>query len=97
MSLKVNGQMTKLTVKEHMFIKTVPSTLANGKMIYNTVKVLRPGQMDRVMMVSTKMVKKHGNGKYSWTDGSCYDGDWYENKIRGNGTYEWLDGRKFTG
>jgi len=49
--------MTKLTVKEHMFIKTVPSTLANGKMIYNTVKVLRPGQMDRVMMVSTKMVK----------------------------------------
>ena len=30
--------------------------------------------------------KKHGNGKYSWTDGSCYDGDWYENKIRGNVT-----------
>ena len=27
--------------------------------------------------------KKHGRGTYSWTDGSKYEGDWYENKIKG--------------
>lgn len=39
--------------------------------------------------------KKHGLGLYCWNDGSKYDGEWYENKIKGIGTYTWLDGRKY--
>jgi len=26
---------------------------------------------------------KHGKGKYYWPDGSCYNGEWSENKING--------------
>lgn len=36
-------------------------------------------------------------GVYAWNDGSRYDGEWFENKIRGTGTYTWLDGRKYQG
>mgnify|MGYP003346586257 CR=1 FL=1 len=34
---------------------------------------------------------------YSWNDGSRYDGEWQENKIKGMGTYTWLDGREYRG
>jgi hypothetical protein len=27
--------------------------------------------------------KKQGKGKYEWSDGSYYDGEWYDNKING--------------
>ena len=40
---------------------------------------------------------KHGRGKYVWNDGSCYDGEWFENKINGLGYYVWPDGRKYDG
>ena len=35
----------------------------------------------------------HGKGKYSWVDGSFYDGDVNNNQISGYGRYEWSDGR----
>lgn len=37
--------------------------------------------------------KKHGYGKYVWSDGSYYEGDWIDNKICGRGVYTWNDGR----
>ena len=40
---------------------------------------------------------KHGHGKYTWTDGSIFEGEWYENKINGKGIYVWPDGRKYIG
>jgi hypothetical protein len=27
--------------------------------------------------------KKHGKGKYNWSDTSYYEGDWVENRISG--------------
>lgn len=41
--------------------------------------------------------KKEGKGKYTWADGSTYNGDWVDNKIKGVGTYLWKDGRKCYG
>ena len=43
------------------------------------------------------VVRKHGRGKAMWTDGSKYDGEWYENKIQGFGTMVWPDGRMYQG
>ena len=36
-------------------------------------------------------------GKYIWSDGGYYQGDWIENKITGYGVYIWTDGRKYDG
>ena len=41
--------------------------------------------------------KKLGNGKYLWSDGSQYIGDWADNRISGKGIYTWLDGRMYDG
>ena len=35
----------------------------------------------------------HGKGKYTWADGSFYDGDMNNNQISGYGRYEWSDQR----
>lgn len=31
-------------------------------------------------------------GKYSWTDGSFYEGEWRRDKMNGQGTYRGNDG-----
>jgi hypothetical protein len=41
--------------------------------------------------------KKEGFGKYTWADGSTYEGDWVDNRINGRGVYLWKDGRRFYG
>ena len=38
---------------------------------------------------------KEGHGKYIWSDGSVYDGEWKDNTCEGLGTYIWKDGRLF--
>jgi len=43
------------------------------------------------------IIKKHGEGRYEWADGSKYRGEWYENKINGLGAYTWADGRQYQG
>lgn len=40
---------------------------------------------------------KHGQGHYTWSDGSEYNGLWQSNKINGLGVYNWSDGRKYFG
>lgn len=41
--------------------------------------------------------KKHGTGKFYWSDKSFYEGEFENNNIHGTGTYEWSDGRKYVG
>ena len=43
------------------------------------------------------MGKKEGFGKYTWADGSVYEGEWLDNRINGSGVYIWKDGRKYYG
>ena len=43
------------------------------------------------------ILKKHGLGKYEWTNGQTYEGEWMENKIAGFGIYKWPDGRSYLG
>ena len=76
-----------------------------GKMTNKMDLELRPGKMDHAMRETSSkeknmervFKKKIIQGKYTWTDGSVYTGDWFENKIAGYGIYEWLDGRKYEG
>lgn len=35
---------------------------------------------------------RFGKGKYSWTDGSFYDGEWKRDKMNGLGIYRGNDG-----
>ena len=41
--------------------------------------------------------KIHGQGKYEWVDGRCYQGNWQSNNMDGYGVYTWKDGRKYEG
>ncbi len=36
--------------------------------------------------------ERHGKGKYIYSDGSYYYGDWYKNKMFGNGVLYYSDG-----
>ena len=41
--------------------------------------------------------KKHGKGRYTWSDGGIYEGNWKEGKQHGQGTYTTPAGRKYVG
>ena len=42
--------------------------------------------------------KRHGDGKYTFADGSCvYDGTWENDKRQGRGVELLSDGSKFVG
>ena len=43
------------------------------------------------------IIRKHGKGKFLWSDGSQYEGDFKDNNIEGYGVYIWWDGRKYSG
>ena len=32
---------------------------------------------------------RHGKGKYTWSDGNYYDGQWCNGDFQGRGTYFW--------
>ena len=36
-------------------------------------------------------------GRYQWSDGRTYFGDWKNNKMDGKGEFSWADGRKYIG
>ena len=39
----------------------------------------------------------HGMGKYMWTDGSLYDGEWDRSKMTGRGMIQWPSGASYEG
>lgn len=45
----------------------------------------------------TRNGKRHGKGKYTWSDGSFYDGDWKDGKKDGNGKQSHPDGSCYDG
>ncbi|XP_050233998.1 phosphatidylinositol 4-phosphate 5-kinase 7-like [Mercurialis annua] len=44
-----------------------------------------------------KGILPHGNGKYTWTDGTVYEGEWEEGKMTGKGQIIWSSGAKYEG
>ena len=40
-------------------------------------------------------INKHGTGKFMWTNGEKYNGQWYKNNMNGIGTYSMLNGNKY--
>lgn len=36
---------------------------------------------------------RHGKGKFFYSDGGIYDGDWFENKMQGYGTLYYQGGK----
>lgn len=41
--------------------------------------------------------KRHGEGKYFFSDGTIYSGEWVNGRIEGKGVCEWTDGKKYDG
>ncbi|XP_061365705.1 phosphatidylinositol 4-phosphate 5-kinase 7-like isoform X2 [Gastrolobium bilobum] len=44
-----------------------------------------------------KGILPHGNGKYTWSDGTVYEGDWVDGKRTGKGLIIWPSGAKYEG
>ncbi|KAL7449741.1 hypothetical protein ACHAWC_001772 [Mediolabrus comicus] len=40
---------------------------------------------------------RNGHGKYAWTDGSVYEGDWLADKMHGKGKFTWANGDVYDG
>ena len=38
-----------------------------------------------------------GPGRYKWSNGAEYDGEWRAGRFHGQGTYVWSDGEKYDG
>lgn len=39
----------------------------------------------------------HGQGKYTWNDGRCYEGSYLNDQKHGYGSYTFSDGRRYDG
>ncbi|PQQ09408.1 phosphatidylinositol 4-phosphate 5-kinase 7 isoform X2 [Prunus yedoensis var. nudiflora] len=44
-----------------------------------------------------KGILPHGNGKYTWSDGTVYEGDWEQGKMTGKGELIWTSGAQYVG
>ncbi|RYR64605.1 hypothetical protein Ahy_A03g010680 isoform A [Arachis hypogaea] len=44
-----------------------------------------------------KGILPHGNGKYTWSDGTVYEGDWVDGKMTGKGLIIFPSGAKYEG
>ncbi|CAL2236346.1 unnamed protein product [Prunus armeniaca] len=44
-----------------------------------------------------KGILPHGNGNYTWSDGTAYEGDWEEGKMTGKGKLIWTSGAQYSG
>ena len=53
--------------------------------------------MEISMKENGRMVKKHGQGTYIWSNGEKYEGEWKDGLIHGQGTYNWSYGKKYEG
>ncbi|KAF9608375.1 hypothetical protein IFM89_009741 [Coptis chinensis] len=46
---------------------------------------------------SFKGLLPHGKGKYTWSDGTVYDGEWDHGKVTGAGNFRWTSGATYEG
>ncbi|KAJ1405392.1 Phosphatidylinositol-4-phosphate 5-kinase, core [Sesbania bispinosa] len=50
-----------------------------------------------VFIGKIKGILPHGNGKYTWSDGTVYEGEWVDGKMSGKGLITWSSGAKYEG
>jgi hypothetical protein len=53
--------------------------------------------MEQNMLVNLKIIKRHGQGTYTWADGTKYVGEYKDNQRNGQGTLTYADGSYCTG
>ena len=55
----------------------------------------------RVQVAPAELNRKkgvpEGPGRYKWSNGAEYDGEWRAGKFHGQGTYVWTSGEKYDG
>jgi len=66
--------------------------------IHILLTLLLVGCADKGVYVGEKKDgKRHGQGKFKWSDGDKYVGEFKDGKRNGQGTYTHSDGRKYVG
>ena len=64
-----------------------------------TKNMERAGLIGRMAATTREFILNEieGKGKYHWSDGREYEGDWVQNKMHGQGTFIYPDGKKYIG
>ena len=104
MSMRDSGKMTKLTGKESILKAMGQVILVSGMRTSSMAMAFKGGLMARHMkgitLVYTRQHcegSKQGKGKFTWPDGSIYDGNFENNMMEGFGKIMWIDKKEYEG
>lgn len=61
------------------------------------VRVHLPGQTELYIKDTGNENKRNGRGKYTWSNGDTYDGEWKNNQPNGEGILILTNGTKYKG
>ena len=64
-------------------------------MVLNTVTESILGQVE--IYEDDEKDTQHGYGKYTWADGSVYEGNWENGAQHGYGKHTWVSGKIYEG
>ena len=86
----------------YIIIKMDPTILDNGVMICSMAMEFKIGLMAAFILGNLSSNyrnfcegKKNGHGKFTWPDGSIFEGELKNNTIEGTGKFRWPNGKTY--
>ena len=79
---------------------SLKETKKDGVSFYGVMVVLQKANGSKIRSMGQYVLNhnlKSLQGRYIWTDGRIYEGEWMNQKLHGVGIYKWRDGKIYKG